>query len=212
MLDSKYRSRRPHQGGNSIIEFSLVMVFLLPSMFGVFSIGMSLTKSIQAAVVARDSGSMFMRYVDFSTTQNRALIVRIARGLGMTDNGGNGTVTLTQIMWAGAGQCIPLYANTASCPNFNRHVIIKRIVIGNAALTSSAFGTPASGIIGIDGNITVANYLSNSTARADAFDAVMNPDLGDGEFAFVAEAYFITPELDMPGYRINTNVYQRSIF
>lgn len=189
-----------------------MIVFLLPIMFGVFSVGMSLTKSVQAAVVARDSGSMFMRYVDFSTTQNRALIVRIANGLGMTDNGGNGTVILTQIMRAGTGQCVPTYANTASCPNFNRHVIIKRIVIGNTTLTTSAFGTPAVGIIGTDGSITPANYLSNSTARADAFDAVMNPDLGDGEFAFVAEAYFRTPELDMPGYRVNTHVYQRSIF
>lgn len=196
--------------GNSLIEFSLVIVFLLPIMFGVFSVGMSLTKSVQASVVARDAGSMFMRYVDFSTSANKQLIVRIARGLGMTETGGNGVVILTQIMKAGTGQCVPPYTSTASCPNFNRHVIVKRIVIGNQSLTSSSFGTPVSGIITADGSITAANYLANSSARADAFDALMN--LGDGEFAFVAEAYFRTPELDLPGYRTNTYVYQRSIF
>lgn len=210
MRNSVTLRRKRSERGNSLIEFSLVIVFLLPIMFGVFSVGMSLTKSVQASVVARDAGSMFMRYVDFSTSPNKQLIVRIARGLGMTETGGNGTVILTQIMKAGAGQCVPPYANTASCPNFNRHVIIKRIVIGNATLVTSSFGTPASGIITADGTILANNYLANSSARADAFDAVMN--LGDGEFAFVAEAYFLTPELDLPGYRTNTYVYQRSIF
>jgi hypothetical protein len=210
MRKTSIRHHNRSERGNSLIEFALVIVFLLPIMFGVFSVGMSLTKSVQAAVVARDAGSMFMRYVDFSTSANKALIVRVSRGLGMTENGGNGTVILTQIMKAGASQCVPTYPNTAACPNFNRHVIIKRIVIGNSTLTSSSFGTPASGILTADGSITSANYLANSTARADAFDAVMN--LGDGEFAFVAEAYFRTPELDMPGYRTDTYVYQRSIF
>lgn len=210
MRNSVTLRRKRSERGNSLIEFSLVIVFLLPIMFGVFSVGMSLTKSVQASVVARDAGSMFMRYVDFSTSPNKQLIVRIARGLGMTETGGNGTVILTQIMKAGAGQCVPPYANTASCPNFNRHVIIKRIVIGNPTLVTSSFGTPASGIITTDGSILAANYLADTTARADAFDAVMN--LGDGEFAFVAEAYFRTPELDLPGYRTDTYVYQRSIF
>ncbi len=208
-LPKSHRQARSERG-NSLIEFSLVIVFLLPIMYGVFSVGMSLTKSVQAAVVARDAGSMFMRYVDFSTSANKQLIVRVARGLGMTETGGNGTVILTQIMKAGTSQCIPTYANTASCPNFNRHVIIKRIVIGNASLMSSSFGTPVSSIVTTDGSITAANYLANTTARADAFDTLMN--LGDGEFAFVAEAYFRTPELDLPGYRTNTHVYQRSIF
>lgn len=210
MRKTHFPSPKRSERGNSLIEFSLVIVFLLPIMFGVFSVGMSLTKSVQAAVVARDAGSMFMRYVDFSTSSNKGLIVRVARGLGMTESGGNGTVILTQIMKAGTTQCIPAYPNTASCPNFNRHVIIKRIVIGNSSLTQSSFGTPAPSIITSDGGITAANYLANTTARADAFDAVMN--LGDGELAFVAEAYFRTPELDMPGYRTNTFVYQRSIF
>jgi hypothetical protein len=46
--------------------------------------------------------------------------------------------------------------------------------------------------------------------RADAFTAVMT--LNAGEFAYVSEAYFKTPEIDMPGFRDNTYVYQRNIF
>lgn len=203
-------SRRRTAQGSSLVEFALVIVFLVPILLGVFSIGMSLTMSVQASVVARDAGAMFMRYVDFSTTANKSLIVRIARGMGMTETGGNGTVILTQILRIGAAQCVPPYANTAACPNFNRNVITRRVIIGNAALTTSTFGTPAPGIVASDGTISVSNYLANATARADAFSALMT--LGDGETAFISEAYFLTPHLDMPGFRTNTFVYQRNIF
>lgn len=203
-------SRRRATQGSSLVEFALVIVFLLPILLGIFSIGMSLTMSVQASVVARDAGSMFMRYVDFSQSSNKALIVRIARGMGMTETGGNGTVILTQILRIGAGQCVPPYANTASCPNFNRHVITRRVIIGNATLTTSTFGTPATSIVAADGTISAANYLADASARATAFDSLMI--LGDGETAFISEAYFLTPNLDMPGFRTNTFVYQRNIF
>ncbi len=202
--------RKRARNGNALVEFALVIVFLVPILFGVFSIGMSLTLSVQAAVVARDAGAMFMRYVDFSVPANQALIVRIARGMGMTETGGNGVVILSQIMKVGAAQCVPPYADTTACPNFNRHVIIKRIVIGNAALTTSSIGTPGPSIITADGSIGQSDYLADSSARADAFDSLMS--LGDGEFAYVSEAYFITPQLDMPGVRTGTFVYQRSVF
>ncbi|MCX6587511.1 MAG: pilus assembly protein [Acidobacteria bacterium] len=203
-------SRKPAARGNTLVEFALVISFLVPILLGVFSIGMSLTASVQASVVARDAGSMFMRYVDFSINSNKSLIVRIARGMGMTETGGNGTVILTQILRVGAAQCIPPYATTTACPNFNRHVITKRVIIGNATLTTSTFGTPTASIVTTDGSITAANYLANTTARADAFDALMI--LGDGETAFISEAYFLTPNLNLPGFRTDTFVYQRSIF
>lgn len=210
MTNATSSNRKRARSGNALVEFALVIVFLVPILFGAFSIGMSLTLSVQAAVVARDAGAMFMRYVDFSTVANKALVVRIARGMGMTATDGNGVVILSQIMKVGAAQCVPPYANTAACPNFNRHVIIKRVIIGNAALTDSSVGTPAAGIITTDGSIGQSDYLADSSARADAFDSVMN--LGAGEFAYVSEAYFITPQLDMPGVRTNTFVYQRSVF
>ena len=50
----------------------------------------------------------------------------------------------------------------------------------------------------------------NTTVRADAFDNLMT--LGDGETAFISEACFLTPNLDLPGFRANTFVYQRNIF
>jgi len=87
---------------------------------------------------------------------------------------------------------------------------VKRVVVGNPAVYTTTYGNPISSIVGADGSITATNYLTQSSARADGFAAAMT--LNDGEFAYVSEAYFQTPEISMPGYRDNTYVYQRNIF
>ena len=58
--------RAKREGGNAIVEFALVATFLVSLLMGTFSIGMTLTRSVQAGVVSRDAGAMFMRYVDFT--------------------------------------------------------------------------------------------------------------------------------------------------
>jgi hypothetical protein len=202
--------RTKRQQGNAIIEFSLVMSFLVMLLMGTFSIGMTLTKSVQAGVVARDAGAMFMRYVDFTITGNKDILVRLANGMGMTTSGGRGVVIMTQIMFVGATECANGGLSTGACPNYNRPVVIKRMTVGNTSLYTTTFGNPAASIINSDGTISLANYLTNTTARADNFSSVMT--LNAGEFAFVSEAYFNTPEIDMPGFRNNTYVYQRNVF
>eukprot|EP00456_Euglypha_rotunda_P042903 TRINITY_DN33523_c0_g1_i1.p1 TRINITY_DN33523_c0_g1~~TRINITY_DN33523_c0_g1_i1.p1 ORF type:complete len:209 (-),score=29.01 TRINITY_DN33523_c0_g1_i1:459-1085(-) len=203
-------TRNKRQQGNAIVEFALVAIFLVSLLMGTFSIGMSLTKSVQAGIVSRDAGSMFMRYVDFTISSNKDLLVRLANGMGMTTNGGNGVVILTQITKIGNAQCTAGGLSAGSCPNNGRNVVAKRVVVGNAAIYTTAFGNPGAGIIQSDGTITASNYLSDTSARADAFSSVIA--LNDGEFAYLSEAYFLTPEISMPGYRDNTYVYSRNIF
>lgn len=203
-------SRQRRQKGNAIIEFALVVSFLVTLLMGTFSIGMTLTKSVQAGVVARDAGAMFMRYVDFTLTSNKSILVRLANGMNMTATGGNGVVIMTQIMMIGATECTNGGLTTGTCPNYNRPVVIKRVTVGNTALYTTTFGNPTASIILSDGTISQANYLSDTSVRADNFSAVMT--LNAGEYAYLSEAYFTTPEIDMPGYRNNTYVYQRNIF
>jgi hypothetical protein len=202
--------RKIRQGGNAIIEFALVVTFLMVLIMGTFSIGMTLTKSVQAGVVARDAGAMFMRYVDFNLASNKNILVRLANGMGMTTSGGNGVVIMTQIMRVGDTECANGGLTPAACPNHSQNVVIKRMTVGNTTLYTTTFGNPDSSIINSDGTISVANYLTSASARATGFTGVMT--LNPGEFAFVSEAYFKTPEIDMPGYRNNTYVYQRNIF
>lgn len=206
------RDARDHgqEAGNAIVEFALVSMFLVSMILGTFSIGMSLTRSVQAGIVSRDAGAMFMRYVDFTLTANKAILVRLANGMGMTATGGNGVVIMTQITKIGDAQCAQGGLTPSNCPNNGSDVVVKRVSVGNTSLYTTTFGSPAPSILQSDGSISSANYLTNTTARADAFGSVMT--LNPGEFAFVSEAYFITPEIDLPGYRDNTHVYQRNIF
>lgn len=194
-----------------MVEFALVVVFLVPLLLGTFSIGMSLTKTVQAGIVSRDAGAMFMRYVDFTLAANKAIIVRLANGMGMTVNGGNGVVILTQVMKVGVSECTSGgYPNGVGCPNLNRHVVVKRMTVGNTALYTTTYGNPNSGLISTDGTIPANHYVDEASCVASGFDSVMT--LNTSESAFVSEAYFRTPEIDMIGYRTNTYVYQRSIF
>ena len=203
------RRRRSHNG-NSVLELALVAPFLVLLLFGVFSVGMSLSKSVQVSIVARDAGAMFMRSIDFSQPVNQALVVRIASGLGMTATGGNGVELLTQVMVVSAAECEAAGLTSDTCPNLGHTVVIKRQSIGNTSLYSSVFGTPGSSIVAPDGSITAANYLTNLTCRTANFTSLIS--LTGGEFAYISEAYFITPELDMPGYRTSSAIYQRSIY
>jgi hypothetical protein len=203
-------SHKHRQRGNAIVEFALVIMFLLTLLLGTFSIGMTLTKSVQAGVVARDAGAMFMRYVDFTVPGNRALLVRLANGLGMTDNGGQGVVIMTQILHVGPAECAAGGLAVAACPNNGFDVVTKRMVVGNPAVYTTTFGNPGPGLIQPNGEVLPANYLTQPAARATGFAAVMT--LTNGESAFVSEAWFRTPEIDLPGFRDNTYVYQRNVF
>ena len=202
--------RRRREGGNAIVEFAMVAIFLMSMIMGTFSIGMTLTRSVQAGVVARDAGAMFMRYVDFTLPQNRNILVRLANGMGMTESGGSGVVIMTQITKIGDAQCTAGGLSPGSCPNNGRNVVAKRFIVGNPSVYTTTFGNPTPSIVQSNGEISAANYLNDASARADAFSAVLA--LNDGEFAYLSEAYFLTPEISMPGYRDNTYVYQRNIF
>lgn len=202
--------RRIRSKGSSLLEFALVIIVLVPLFFGTFSIGMSLTRTVQASVISRDAGAMFMRYVDFTQDSNKDLLLRLSNGFNITRTGGNGLIIMTQITFIGAIQCAQGGLSTGACPNFNHPVVVKRVTVGNASVYTTRFGNPTPAIIQGDGSITLANYLSNTTARATNLSPILS--LNPGEYAYVAEAYFRTPELDLPGYRSDTYVYQRNIF
>ena len=197
--------------GNSLVEFALVSVFIVPLMMGTVSVGMSLGRSIQATTVSRDAGHMFVRQVDFSQPANQDIIVRLAHGMGMTRTGGNGVVILSRIMFIGAAECAAGGFTTGTCPNYNMPVFTQRIVVGNVAKRTSHFGTPVSTILTSDGQIVPANYLTQASARVANFTGMLA--LQPAELAYVSEAYFEAPEWSFPQtVYAGTGVYARTIF
>jgi hypothetical protein len=199
--------RRRGQKGTEIVEFALVMLFLIPILYGTFVVGLNLRRSIQVTQVSRDAGHMYARSVDFSDSANQNLIVRLAQGLNITATGGSGVVILSTIEFIGQAQCTAAGLSSSGCTNLNQPVITQRIVIGNSGAHASAFGSPTANLIGSDGN--VANYMTDTSAVAQGFSSVLT--LTAGQIAYVSEVYVPSTNYAMPGYQ-STGVYCRTIF
>lgn len=202
--------RRKGSGGNALVEFGLCAAFLMPLYIGMVVIGMDMKRVMQTNQVSRDVGHMYARWVDFSKPGNQDLVVRLASGLGMTRTGGSGVVILSKLMKIGLQQCADGGVAQASCSNLNQTVFVQRIVIGNISLAASRFGTPVSSIVKADGTIDAVNYLKNASAVSTNFAAAL--DLGEGEVAYLSEAYFQSPVQDFPTVNSRGPVYARSIY
>ncbi len=199
--------RREKQRGTEVIEFALVASLLLPFLFGTIVVGLNLGRSVQVTQVSRDAGHMYSRSVDFSVAANKSLIERLAQGLNIRVTGGTGVVILSTIMFVGQAQCDAAGLSGGACANLNQPVFINRIVVGYASARSSAFGTPSAGIVDSTGQ--VSNYLTDASARASGFTAVL--PLQAGELAYVSEVYVPSADYALPGY-MATGVYSRTVF
>ncbi|MDX2151948.1 MAG: hypothetical protein SFV54_14510 [Bryobacteraceae bacterium] len=194
--------------GNSILEFAVVIVFLVPLLLGTYSVGMMTVKSLQVIQVRNTAAQLFVKYIDLSKTANQDLIVRTAQGLGMTRTGGNGVVFLSQVVYVGEQQCAAGGLTKFECPNFGRYAFVKRITIGNAAMTipsegttaKSMFGTPDPGILNADGSIDLDDTLKDVSAIAVNVPADLPKD--DAQFSFMAETVFLAPELGVAGLNL----------
>lgn len=216
-MRNRVRSRR----GSSLIEFALVAIFLVPLFFGTISIGMNLGRSVQISQIVRDTGHLYVRNVDFSKPASSNMVLRLAQGMNMTVNGGQGVVILSKMRFIGDAQCLAGTGST-SCANKNSAVVVQRYLIGNASLRQSDFATPASGLIlladdpgaGLKaGDIRPIDYCTNPSVIAQGFTTLL-PGMAGGEDAYVVEAYFTAPDWALKQDMTQTveGVYARQIY
>ena len=209
----RHRSTRKKRNarGNTIIEFAIVMAFLVPMLAGAFTIGMAVTKGIQASNVARDAVVLMVRAVtdpnsglDLGQTQNQRIIVRAAQGFGMSSDAqydpsstGKGVVILSKIILVGSNECskgiVPAPGgappwNTGNCPNFNSYVYAYRIVIGNGTRWASVLGNPGAPVLS-NGTIADSDIASNASDVALTFNAKTGMTLTQGGYALISEMY-----------------------
>ncbi len=191
--------RKRSRGGAAIIEFVLAAALIYtPLILGTIVIGMNLIRAIQLTQLNRDAGHMFARGVDFSVPANQAILQHLAGGLDLTPTG-KSVVILSQIMRV---DC----PGPPACANHGVAVFVRQIVLGNSSLRASRYGTPPT----IAGGM-VPNYQTNTLARTvNFYPSVMDMQLG--ETAYVAEAYYRSSELDLPGFMTSTGVSARGIF
>jgi hypothetical protein len=201
------KKRGHRERGGSFVEMTLATIFLFtPLLIGVVVIGLATINRIQLEQITRDVGIMHARGIDFTGAQNKALFVKLTQGSSFVASGGdnptyNGTMVISTIRKIGLTDC------PTGCANSGFPVVTYRVVLGDPTLYQSIMATPAS----VGSNGKVANFKDDASARAPGIETLM-PNMLDGEEAFVAEGYMITPGISFPDVNANTRVTTLAIF
>ena len=213
MRPRKLSARR----GSSILEFSLCLIVLAPALLGMFTVGMNLNRNLQAVQVARDAGHMYVRSVDFSTTSNQKLLVRLARelkiGISGTDNpnpSGNAVIILSKVHVPTLAECTAAGLTAGDCVNIGLPTLSQRIAVGNQGLFASPFGTPPAAMLRGMGGCTNQDVLRESALRAT--NTALLPLIPAGQDAYLAEVYAASPDFDLASAMTGTGVYARAIY
>ena len=208
MAESHRQRRRQSRRGNALIEFALVSVFLAPLLLSTVSLGLNLSRTIQVTQVVRDAASMYSRFVDFSLSGNKDMLVRLATGLGMTASGGNGVVILSKVTYIASNDCTAAGYNSSTCTNMNQYVVMNRVVVGNTSFHASAFGTPGGSSLDTNGDALLP--FTDTSLRATGFSNVVT--LSSGEYAFVSEGFFTGISWTVSGQNVGNQIASRAIF
>jgi hypothetical protein len=148
---------------------------------------------------------MWVRGVDFSQTGNQQEIARLGASLGMAIPGtGAGAVYLSKVTYFANGAC------TMPC-NAGSYVLVQNDDIGDSSgLFPSHSVVLTAGTPTFDSEGNVLNYMTDSSAVVPGFENILT--LNANEFAYVSEAYFPSPLVNMPGFAMANANYSRTIF
>jgi Flp pilus assembly protein TadG len=202
--------------GNALLEFAAVSIVVIPLFFGMVGAGIQLGRMNEAVQICRDAAHMFARGVDFSQSANQNILVNLATGTGMTVNGGNGVVIMSQIVRVYQADCTAAGISSGLCTNLGQLVFVNRLVTGNSGLRSSNYGTPPSNLVNAQGNIAASDYLTKPTLVLTGSMATELTNAGltlnDGDIAYLTEFFESMPDLSFLGVGASSGVYAKAIF
>lgn len=183
--------RASRQRGSAIVELALAMSFAVPLLLGVGAVGIRLGRTLQATQLTRDVAHLYALGADFSLPGTQAIARTLSRDSNLSSTG-RAVLLFSKVMKVRQTDCNA--AGVPTCPNLDLPVFTQRILMGNAALRTSQFGTPPAGYIGTGGNITAANYCRQTSLIAAGFDSVLL--LGGGQSSTLVEGYFAMPDIN----------------
>src|SRR5580658_1461175 len=86
--------------GGATVEFSLVLLVLIPLLLGAGVVGVNMVRTLQTIQLARDAGHMYARGVDFSQPGNQTILLQIGQSVGLaTGSSGSAVVTLSSLTY-----------------------------------------------------------------------------------------------------------------
>ena len=187
-------NRNSTERGSALIEFILcVGLFWMPLFFGATQFGLQLISAIQVTEVSRDSGHMYAYGVDFSQSSNQYLLASFQPSLNVdpTGSGGSTVVILSTVEYVDTALC-QAGGYSSTCPNYGNIVFTGQIVVGNAALHASNFGTPttsSNGTVSMGGPST-SGYLNASNALVTGFSGItLTSGASGAQYAYISEVY-----------------------
>lgn len=156
-MNMKHRALR----GVSTIEFALSLLVLVPLILGTGAIGINMIKHLQTVQLARDSGHMFARGVDFSQPGSQNILATLGTSLGMTTSSSStAVVILSALTYVDDNTCVAGntaagLGNSTSCPNHGSWVFVQRLEVGNMGLRTSNYGAPITNGSDVKNNVTL---------------------------------------------------------
>jgi hypothetical protein len=189
--------RRTKNPGSALLQlYVLGSLFLIPLSIGIVLITNNASRSDHAYRISHDVASMYAQGLDFSQSANQNIALSVAQGIGVDMQAGAAVLILSKIRMVHPADCPTDGAE--KCSNKGYPVVMERYVLGNRALRSSSFGTPAS-LDPVSGK--VRDWINDLSARASNFASSLKP----GEVTYAAECYLKSPESP-------SGVYSRAMF
>jgi len=219
-------TRRKQTRGVSIMEFSFIVLVMVPLLLGTTEIGLNMVNTLQTVQLARDAGHMYARGVDFTQSGNLQILASLGVGVGMSSSTGagqgNARVILSQLKYIDKATCLSdglptdTNGNPIGCTNLGQWVFSQRITIGNTSMRNSNFGNPSVAVtIASDGTITLNQQCTNAGDVASFGVTATNvygnvTGLPSGQVLYIAEAEAIG--FKMNPYETNPITYSYGIF
>jgi hypothetical protein len=190
------RNRQPRQSGTATIEFAFcVGLFWLPLFLGATQFGFELIQAIQVTQVCRDAGHLYAYGISFSQSSNQYLLASFAPNLNVdpTGQGGTSVVILSTVNYIDLAEC-QAGGYISTCPNYGNIVFTNRLVVGNAGLHASVFGTPTTDSSGTgkvpSGGPTTNGYLNQTNDVVESFPNISLSTGSTGQqTAYISEMY-----------------------
>lgn len=187
-------NRRRRERGSALIEFLVcVGLFWIPLFLGLCQFGFKLIQAVTVTQVCRDTGHMYAYGIDFSQTSNQYLLASFAPSLNIDPTGAGGTsvVILFTANYIDTAECqAGGYAST--CPNVGQIVFTSQVIVGNANLHTSAYGTPttnSSGVV-LPGSPSTSGYLNQPSALVKNFPNIsLSTGTTGQQYAYISEMY-----------------------
>lgn len=207
MIGNSKKSRTPwrDEAGQSIIEFAVLMPFLVLLFIGSFGVGVMLDRYLTIEQVIRHGGAMFARGVAFQFDANKQHLIDAAAGLDLQLTSGRTAVYLTLLTR------IPpdaLCEGNSICANADQVVIVERQTIGDTTMLSN-LGMPT--LLDIDGQHS--DYYDNSDAVATIPSQIASSDLlVPNERLYAIEVFHRPVSVSFPGFIAPDQLYSVAYF